>query len=260
MEIRPLTDSPSPHLSVHVISPAKYGKTTALITLPKPHLLVDCDGGIESLFKEDRITPEQRDGVFVVQPKNYMDLLSCVTSLWKTGPTGGPFASMSFDTMSWAIGNIIKPEILARSGREKMELQDWGLYLERGMVLCRKAHEIAMDPEGCHVVLTFHEADKGGGDGEINKLGPSVSGQLFDILPGIPNYVLFMRILRTGKFDPKTRLPLMNRVFLTEADNRTPAGSRRKLDMHEKPDFSAIWEKVRKSNGSKGRGEASQEA
>lgn len=249
---RPLIDKPSPHLSIDVVSPAKYGKTSSLITLPKPHLLVDCDGGIESLFREDRITPEQRDGVFIVQPKCYADLLSCVTTLWKEGPEGKPFISMSIDTFSWGMSNIVKPEILARGGREKMELQDWGLYLERGMVLARKAHEIAMDDDGCHVVLTFHEADKGGGDGEIGKLGPSVQGQLFDILPGIPNYVFFMRILRTGKFDPKTKMPIMRRVFLTEADARTPAGSRRKLEMHEEPDFSAIWEKVRPKNGSKG--------
>ena len=83
-------------------------------------------------------------------------------------------------------------------------------------------------------------------------MGPAVQGQLFDILPGIFDFILFLRILKTGKFDSKTTLPIMERKFLTEPDIRTPAGCRRKLDMYEEPNFEAIWEKVKAQNESQG--------
>jgi hypothetical protein len=232
-------------LSAHIISPAKYGKTTLVLTLPKPLLIVDCDGGLESLFNErvigERLQKEVADGlVDVAKPRDFKELQEAVVVRWKDKP----YASLAIDTMSWALTHIIKQEILAMSGREKMELQDWGLYLERGLSIAKKAHDLALRADGCHTVLTFHEADKGGEDGQIGKLGPSVQGQLFEILPGIPNYVLFMRILRTG-VDQKTRQAVLERKLQTVADNRTPAGSRRPLEPYEEPDLAAIWEKVK---------------
>ncbi len=53
MKIVELEDSPAPHFSGHLTAPGKYGKTTAIITMPKPLLIGDADRGLESLFKED---------------------------------------------------------------------------------------------------------------------------------------------------------------------------------------------------------------
>lgn len=232
-----------------MIAPGKYGKTTLLATLPKPMLVGDADGGIDSLFKDKQVSAETRKGIYVYPLNTFQDGLDLVQQVWKQGPGGKPFASMAVDTASWFMGGVVKGEILRMSGREKMELQDWGLYFERGLKLAKLAHELAINPEGCHTVLTFHEADKGGEEGQIGKLGPSVQGQLFDVLPGIPNFVFFMRIRRTGKMvdGPGGKQPEMERVLQTVADHRTPAGSRRELLDFEKPDLTAIWEKVRPS-------------
>lgn len=240
---RVLKDSPSPHLSVHVIAPGKYGKTTSLATAPKPLLIGDADGGIETLLKK-AVSGAAREGISFVRLESYQDGLDLVTSLWKQGPGGKPFATVAIDTFSWYLQSAIKGEILRAAGREKMELQDWGYYFERGLAIAKKAHELAVREDGCHTILTFHEADKGGEDNQIGKLGPSVQGQLFDVLPGIPNFVFFMRIQKAG-LDPQTRQAVLRRVFQTAADQRTPAGSRRDLDTYEAPDFSAIWQKVR---------------
>lgn len=244
--IKPLEDSPSPHLSVLLVGPGGFGKTTALLTAPKPLLIADVDGGMESLFKKKVVTAEQRAGVFTARIASHDDAVEFVTSAWK--PIAKDGGTIAFDTLSWFMSNVIKPECLEMSGREVMAKPDWGLYLERGLSISRKLHAIAINPEGCHVIVTAHEADKGGEEGEIGKIGPAVSGQLFDILPGLFNFVFFMRIInkgidRTGKF-PK---PILERIFQTDADQRTPAKSRRDLDLQEKPDFTAIWNKVKEA-------------
>lgn len=240
LAIRPLQDSPSPHLSVLLVSPGGYGKTTSLITAPKPLLIGDVDGGFESLFKEGLIRPEQREKIDLAPIRSYGDALEFATSAWKG------YATIGFDSFSWFMSNIIKPECLAMSNHELMEQRDWGLYFERGLSIVRKLHELAMSENGCHVIVTSHEADKGGNEGEIGKIGPAVSGQLFDILPGIFNFVFFLRVIHAG-IDRSGRVPkpILERKFLTEADGRTPAKARRTLLPMEKPDFSAIWEKVK---------------
>lgn len=243
-----LADIPCPHLSAHIISPGGYGKTTVLSTLPKPLLIADCDGGTESLFKDSVVAPSFRGGIHATRPTSYQDALEIVTSMWKEKPDGErQFAAVAFDSFSSLMNRIVKPEILAMSRREKMEMQDWGLYLERGLSIAIKMHDLAVREDGCHTVLTFHEADKGGEDDQIGKIGPAVHGQMFDILPGLPNYVFFMRIRRLAQKNEKgvvTGTQLV-RQLQTEADARTPAKSRRQLDMYEPPDLGAIWEKVR---------------
>lgn len=241
-EVKPLTLEVSPHISALLIGPGGFGKTTALVTLPKPLLIADCDGGIESLFNQKTVSEKDREGVSVTRPTCFADLLDIVTVRWSKGPGGKPFASLAIDTLSWAMGNIIKAEILSMAGREKMEKQDWGLYLERGIVLCRKAHELAMRPDGCHVVMTAHETDRGGEDNQMGKLGPAVQGQLFDILPGIPNFVFFLKIIK--EMDPKTRKVVLKRMFQTGADAMTPAKSRRDLELFIEPNFTKLWEEV----------------
>lgn len=242
LQIAPLQDRPSPHLSVLLVSPGGYGKTTSLITAPKPLLIGDVDGGFESLFKEGLITPQQREAVDVTRIKSYQDALEFVSSAHKG------YATIAFDSFSWFMSNVIKVECLEMSRHELMEQRDWGLYFERGLSIARKLHELAMSEEGCHVILTSHEADKGGNEGEIGKIGPAVSGQLFDILPGIFNFVFFLRVVHAG-IDRSGRVPkpILERKFLTEADGRTPAKARRTLLPMEKPDFTAIWEKVKPS-------------
>lgn len=239
LSIAPLQDRPSPHLSALLVSPGGFGKTTSLITAPKPLLLGDVDGGFESLFKEGLITPQQREGVDVTRIRSYTDALEFVTSAWKG------YATVGFDSFSWFMSNVVKVECLEMSRHELMEQRDWGLYFERGLSIARKLHELAMSETGCHVILTAHEADKGGNEGEIGKIGPAVSGQLFDILPGIFNFVFFLRVIHAG-IDRSGRVPkpILERKFLTEADGRTPAKARRTLLPMEKPDFSAIWSKV----------------
>lgn len=239
--IAPIEEKPSPHLSAHLLSPGGYGKTTALLTLPRPLLIGDVDGGLDSLFKK---MAGPLEGIHTARILSHVDGQDLFRTAWKQGPGGRPFASVALDTGSWYMNNVVKAEILRSTGKEKMEKQDWGLYLERGLRVFKDAHELAMNPEGCHTVVTFHEADKGGEDDQIGKLGPSISGQLFDIVPGIPNFVFFLRIMRTGKLTAE-KTPEMVRVFQTEADHRTPAKSRRDLLKNEAPDFTKIWEKVR---------------
>ena len=111
--LKPLEDVYSPHFSGHLISPAGYGKTTALLTAPKPLLIGDADGGIESLFKKKVVSDEMRRDVTVARLTCFNDGLEFVTSAWKNGPGGRPFATVAIDTMSWFMGNVVKPEILA---------------------------------------------------------------------------------------------------------------------------------------------------
>lgn len=241
-----LKESPSPHLSVLLVAPAGFGKTTSLLTCPKPLLIGDVDGGITSLFKDNVVTPAMREGVKVARLRSHGDAVEFLRDSYKTVAPGGTIA---IDTFNWLMNNVIKPEILRMAGRELAEKRDWGFYLERGLALARLAHELARSEDGCHVVLTSHEADKGGEDGEISKVGPAISGQLFDILPGMMDYVFWLKIRATGRLDPKTKKPEMVRQFQTESDHRTPAKSRRQLDAFEPPDFGRIWEKVRPAAG-----------
>ena len=242
-EIKQLDDTMPAHLSVLLIAPGKYGKTTALSTLPRPLLVGDADGGIGSLKKKGLIKSE---GIFVYDIKSYKDGQDFIDNAWKQGPDGKPFASVAFDTFSWFMNNIVKSEILAMTRREKMERNDWGLYLERGLYIMNHAHKLARNPDGCHVVLACHESDKGGSEDEAGKLGPAVSGQLFDILPGMPDFVAFLKIRATGKFDPTTKRPIARRVFQLAADLRTPAGARADVPDEMEPDFSKLWEHVMK--------------
>jgi len=247
MEIKQLGEAPPPHLWALVTAPAKYGKTTLLSTLPKPLLVGDVDGGILSLMKDKLVGPEVAKHIFVAKISSYADAREFFEKSWKGGPEGKPFASLAFDTFSWLMSSVIKPEILAMSRREKMEKQDWGLYLERGLYIARLAHQVARDPNGAHVVLACHESDKGGEDEGVGKLGPAVSGQLFDILPGMVDFSLFLRIRPTGKVEQLpngTRRAIVERVLQTVADARTPAGSRADVPDFAAPDLGALWERA----------------
>lgn len=246
MEKKPLRElEVSHHLSVHITAPAKYGKTTCGISAPRPILWGDVDKGLESLLKTDVVPSEMLDGIDITEIESYAQAQELFQSGWKDGPGGKPYKTVILDTFSTLLNRVIKKKEILK-GREKMELQDWGLYLERGLHIALTAHELAIKEDGCHTILMFHEADKGGEDGEIGKLGPAVSGQLFNILPGIPNFSFFLRIRRLGLNANKT--PKLVRQLQTGADNRTPAGSRSSLDMYEAPDISAIWEKVKKKD------------
>jgi len=243
LEIKALTKDKPPHLSALLIAPAKFGKTTALASLPKPLLIGDVDGGFLSLLNAKRVNPE---GIFVAEIKTYEDAKEFFRTGWKQGPDGKPFASVAVDTFSWLMTNVIKPGILG--ARETMELRDWGLYLEKGLYLARMAHELARRVDGCHVVLSCHEADKSDPDGAVGKLGPAISGQLFDILPGMPDFVIFLRIRPTGKVDDKRRA-IVERQFQLGADARTPAGSRASTPDFVEPDFGKLWEYVSGNGG-----------
>jgi hypothetical protein len=239
LNIKPLNEAPTAHMFALLISPAKYGKTTAGATLPRPLLVGDVDGGILSMMKKRLIDPA---GIYTAPVQTYEEAKELLERGWKEGPDGQPFKSVFIDTFSWLMSNVIKREILAATRREKMERNDWGLYLERGMYLAQRAHALARDPNGCHVVLASHEADKSDDEGGVGKLGPAVSGQLFDILPGMPDYVIFLRMRYLGKSDPVTKRPLMKRVFQLEADAKTPAGSRAEVPGEMEPDFTKLWE------------------
>lgn len=242
LEIEDLKERPTPHMSVLLVGPAGFGKTTALLSAPKPLLIGDVDGGIESLFKGNVVPPAAREGVKVARITSHGDANEFLTNAWRTV---APHGTVAIDTFNWLMNMVVKPEILRMNGHELPEKRDWGFYLERGLALAKKAHELALREDGCHVILTSHEADKGGEEGEVGKLGPAISGQLFDILPGMVNYVFFLKIRATGKLDPVTKKPIMERVFQTESDHRTPAKSRRTLAQYEPPDFGAIWAKVK---------------
>lgn len=244
VEIVELTDWQAPHLSGLLIAPGKFGKTTAGSTLPRPLLVGDADGGIGSLLKKNLIDPK---GIYVAPIRTYEDGKDFVENAWRKGPGGKPFASIFFDSYTWFMGNIVKAEILQMTKREKMERNDWGLYLERGLYIMQRAHKLARAEDGCHVVLACHESDKSDDDGGVGKLGPAVSGQLFDILPGMPDFVIFLRIRPTGKFDPVTKRPIAKRVFQLAADVKTPAGARAEVPDEMEPDFTKLWGIVQKT-------------
>jgi hypothetical protein len=258
MKIQPLSEARSEdRLNVLVISDSGMGKSTICSTLPKPILYADVGGGAHSIPAGEGKTIDgvkySQEGIDIAYPQNWMDLLTFFTTMWRSKPSpealkfGERYASVVLDMLTECNFHLILNEVVG-SEEARVTQNDWGVIGKKVKVLARKAKELAnvkRFPDGPHVVVTALRKDKAL-DSEAGiftgKIGPMLSGQCLEDVPGVFDLVTQIRVRQVKGLDGK---PRRVRMLQTESDGVYMARSRFPgLKIYEPTNFSAMWEKI----------------
>ena len=226
-EIQFMEDVAPKRMTVLVYGMPGAGKTHFAGTFPKP-LFLDMRGGLETVRKKK---------VAYYRPKTIAEIIS-----FANPETLKDFRTIVLDHLT-EMTRLLMADILAVSGREHAQLQDWGMLLER----IRRIVVTFTDPEllpDHHVVFIAEEHYKQ--DEATGALigGPAVDGKMFGQIGSWFDCVFHIH----NTFNPSTKT--RERFLQTEPDSIYKQIKSRfaGLEKLEKPDFPSLWAKITKED------------
>jgi hypothetical protein len=226
--------------------------------MPKPILYADVGGGAGSIPPPPGETHGgflySQEGIDVVYPKCWNDLLILFKQLWKQEPSaqakqfGDRYATVALDHLTECNFHLILNEV-AGGPDQRVTQNDWGVIGKKTKQLVRIAKELTesrLHKEGPHVIITALRSDKSlDSEGGIftGRIGPMLSGQCFSDVPCVPDIVLQNRVVTRP--DPATNKNRRVRMIQLESDGMYMARCRhRGPGKFEPPNMTAVWEKI----------------
>ena len=212
------------------------GKTTLASTTGEKTLVVSAEAGLLSLSGHDVdfVDISHDDDGAPVPPSKRYDRLKDVFQFLVSDQARETYKWVVIDSLT-EIGQLLTEKLQAKYPDRKDALVMWGEYSAE----LRSMIKAFRDLRGFNVVFTALSQPEKDENGR-RFTGLMLQGKIADHLPGFFDEVFFYTIIedQEGK---------QQRVLVTQATDKTVAKDRSgKLNQFEKPNLSAIAEKIRK--------------
>lgn len=222
LKVQTTEPGPPKRITVLAYGASGSGKTHFAGTFPKP-LFLDMRGGLMTIRAKK---------VKFIRPKSYADML-----LPSIAENVEPYETIVFDHMTEA-ARLLMVQALMMSGRERPQLQDWQLVIERmrRLVVAYTSDDTLPDK---HILFVCEDQiDKNDETGEV-LVTPDVPGKFARQIGSWFDCIFHLRNCYNS--ETKTK----GRWMLTEPEGMYPAKDRTGcLSKLEVPDFEIIWKKI----------------
>ncbi len=210
------------------------GKTVACATAPDPMLILDTEGGVMS------IAEKKKPFIRVKTWDQFRSIISKLTGGTLKDRDGNPFQpkTVVIDSIS-ELQKLNMEWVLETSGREGKQprIDDWGTNIS----MIRSAVRHLRDMNVNIILTALDKVEKDEETGEMS-YKVALQGKISDEIPAFMDFVFYLNAKQRKDAEGNEETV---RFFVTKADMRYIAKDRSdKLDRFEKPDFSAMAEKI----------------
>jgi hypothetical protein len=193
------------------------------------------------------------EGIDIVRPRSWNDLLTFAKVLWKKKPSeaaqkyGDYYKTVGVDLLTECNFHLILDEV--SNNKDLVTIQDWGIIGKKVKQFARMMvdlTDVTRYKQGPHVMICCLRKDvdtKNDTGMATGRIGPLLSGQCFDDVPGVFNLIVYLRMVNLPGPDGKAK---RRRMFQLETDGVYMAGTRYPgaLAKYEPPDISHLWDKI----------------